>query len=269
MVTLPPQPTLARVVEARALTPLMRRITLEVEGLARFRDAPNVKLLFGRDGPPAMPRRDAAGRMVWPEPHPVVRTYSARSFDPARDRLVVDFLLHGAKGVASGWAERAMVGDAIGLAATGGRAILLAPRYLFVADHCALPAVARALEELPPTAAGAAFLQAEGADGLSCPPGVGLHWLGQGERLAATVRARWQPDGDDFAWIGAESADVRDLRRWLRADHGLPPARMIAVGYWRRGMTEDGYHKAFDHDRDAEYHAAQAEEYRAKGIVHG
>ncbi len=272
MVSAVPQPVFARVTEIRAISPAMQRIVFSVPGLQAFRDAPNVKLLFAQGTGLNLPARDDNGKMVWPDPRPVVRTYSARHYDAGASRLEVDFLLHAHGGIASAWAAEARPGDQIGLAATGGRAVLVAPRYLVVADHCALPAAARVLEELPPDARGTAYLQVGDLGeviALNHPPNLSLRWLCESQPLASHVMGDWRPEPQDVAWIGAESSDVRHLRQWLSKEHATPAARLIAVGYWRRGMTEDSYHQAFDHDRDAAYHAAQADEYRKKGIAHG
>lgn len=54
---------------------------------------------------------------------------------------------------------------------------------------------------------------------------------------------------DTFAWASAESAQVIAIRKNLRA-RGVDRKSMLVIGYWRRGLSENGYAKAANHDRD-------------------
>ncbi len=142
-----------QVKRAIQLTPRMRRLVLggpEFEGIP---DGPNLKLLIPPQGlaVPKWPLQGADRRPIWPdEPErPTVRTYSVRRLDRVAGELWVDFVLHGAGGVAAAFAVRAQPGDPVGIGGPGGRDLPLADFHLLAADQSGLPSVAAILERLP------------------------------------------------------------------------------------------------------------------------
>ena len=64
------------------------------------------------------------------------------------------------------------------------------------------------------------------------------------------------PDGElkRFAWVSAESKTVLRMRSYLRNEAGFDRRSTLVIGYWRRGMTETGYGRTTDHDRDFTEH---------------
>lgn len=260
------------------LTPRMRRLVLagpEIEGM---KAGPNLKLLIPPEGlaAPKWPLQGADGRPLWPEPpeRPMVRTYSVRRLDRAKGELTVDFVLHGAEGVAARFAARAAPGDAVGIGGPGGRDLPLADFHLLAGDQSGLPSIAAILERLPADAVGVAFVEvpdaAEELD-LARPHGVRLVYLHRGGAPAGTTTLLqdavcglpWPEGRRVSAWVAAESAAARTLRGYLRDTRHLPPRDLVVVGYWKRGMSESAYQQAHDHDRDADYHRAAAEEHAA------
>lgn len=129
-------------------------------------DSPDqrIKLLFpAEDGtPPSLP----VGGQWYPmlqgmpkEKRPIVRTYTLRHVDPARQEVTVEFVNHGAEGPASAWAINARPGDAIQMVApnaahaedSGGYEWAPPPglrHALIIADETALPAARGILEQL-------------------------------------------------------------------------------------------------------------------------
>lgn len=267
-----------QVKRAIQLTPRMRRLVLggpEFEGIP---DGPNLKLLIPPQGlaVPKWPLQGADRRPIWPdEPErPTVRTYSVRRLDRVAGELWVDFVLHGAGGVAAAFAARARPGDPVGIGGPGGRDLPLADFHLLAADQSGLPSVAAILERLPMDARGVAFVEVADAaeeQALVHPRGVRLVYLRREGREAGTttllhdaVRAMDWPDRPRIsAWVAAESSAARSLRRYLRDVRGLLSRDLVVVGYWKRGMSESAYHEAHDHDRDEDYHRAAAEEHAA------
>ncbi|MFY0057010.1 siderophore-interacting protein, partial [Acinetobacter baumannii] len=80
----------------------------------------------------------------------------------------------------SAFAERAVVGDRVGVVGPGGGGLVAADWYLFAGDETALPAIARMLESLPAQARGKVFLEvADEAEiqPLTAPPSVDIEWL--------------------------------------------------------------------------------------------
>lgn len=253
------------VLRAAQVTPRMRRVTLGGEELAGIADGCNIKLLMPRDGgtPLCLPMKGHDGRPVHApgEAPPVSRTFSVRRLDRALGELDVDILLHG-QGIATDWARRAKPGDAIGLAGPGGPELRAAETYLIAGDQAALPAIAAMLETLPDTARGHVFIEIPDKaerQALRHPPAIAVAWLiggGEPSPLIEAVTALPWPEGDVFAWIGAESTPTRHLRAYVREQRGLDRHRHLAIGYWKRGMNETEYHDRHDNDRDADYHAA-------------
>jgi NADPH-dependent ferric siderophore reductase len=253
----------------------MRRITLggaEIEG---FGSGPNIKLLIPAPGidRPHWPMAGPDGRAIWPaDPYrPVIRTYSVRSFDAARGELHVDFVLHGDDGPASYWAARAKPGDVLGVGGPGGRSIAPADFYLFAGDHSALPAISAAIEALPGDARGQAFIEVPGSQDelpIQGAPGLSVIWLhrngqpaGRTTQLQDAVRAlAWPTDRSVFAWVGCESAAVRSIRAYVRDECGLDRRSIMAIGYWRLGLSEAQYNAELKNDRDADYFLAMKEE---------
>ncbi|MCP2260042.1 NADPH-dependent ferric siderophore reductase, contains FAD-binding and SIP domains [Streptoalloteichus tenebrarius] len=260
-----------RVLRTTEVTPLMRRITVGptggegLPGADHEHRGPNVKVFIPRPGQtePVMPHRED-GRLVWPpeDVRATVRTYTVRRYDLEASEMDIDFVLHGDEGVASTWAANAEPGDIVGVGAPGGLTVREADWYLLAGDQTALPAISVILETLPETARGYAFVEVPDAreeQELVHPAGVELVWLhrgdapaGTGTALADAARAVTIPDGSVFAWAGAESTTVRTLRRHWQEECGLERRRKLAIGYWKRGISETEYDHKHDHDRAEE-----------------
>lgn len=238
------------------ITPHVRRITFTGTDLKRFEgDSLHVRLLFPPQGvhPPEWPRPGKNGRPVWPpeDRRPAQRIYTIRRIDAAAGEMDIDFVLHAAPGIASGWAEAARAGAVIGLMGPGGREIRPAAHVLLAGDETAIPAMARILERLPEDTTGQALIEVEDereVQDLAHPAGVTLLWLfrrgrepGRNDLLADAVMASPLPDhGDVFCWLGAEEAIARRIRTHWREEKGLDRARCLAVGYWTHAAAQGG-----------------------------
>lgn len=269
-------PATIAVASVRDITPNMRRVTFAGAGVAAYASdetrVPNIKLIFPNPetGVLDLPVvNDDGSRLQWPDPavRGRVRTYTVRRLDPVAAEMDVDFVRHGDEGLASAWAERARPGDTIGAAAGGGVTAPVADRYLIVGDETALPAIGRMLERLPASAVGTVFVEVDGPaeeQDLIAPAGLEIVWLhrdgapaGTTTLLTDAVKNHTFPDvpGEKvFAWVSAESAVVLDLRRHLRNNVGMDRKSTLVIGYWKRGVSETGYGKAADHDRDFTEH---------------
>lgn len=181
----------------------------------------------------------------------VTRTYTLRSFDLTAGTLDVDFVEHGTKGLAGPWAARATVGEEISFYGPGGA---WAPTegydsFVLAGDEAAAPAIAAALEALPEGAKATAFIEIADDTArfdMPSPAGAEIVWVPRdgapyGSRLAEAVRAAALP-ADKTAWFVHGVAEmVKDLRRYLFVEQGLDRADVSISGYWRTGMTEDGW----------------------------
>lgn len=237
------------------ITPHVRRITLTGANLKRFEsDSLHVRLLFPPEGvhPPEWPKPGRNGRPAWPpeERRPVQRVYTIRRIDAAAAEMDIDFVMHAAPGIASGWAAEAKAGQVVGLLGPGGREIKPADWVLLAGDETAIPAMARLLERLPAATTGHAFIEAEDeqeVQSLTHPAGVTVTWLfregrepGRNDLLAdAILAAQWPGHDNVFAWLGAEEATARRIRKHWRDERGLERGKFLAVGYWKHGETAE------------------------------
>lgn len=244
----PARTGIAEVVRVRALTPRAVRVTLGGPALATFFvDQPGeiVTLLWPAPGHElVLPARG------WRFPPGVAdaqhaRNYTVRRWDAAAGELDVDFALHGDHGRAARWAAGAQPGDRVGFAgprvhwAGGGEAAWT----LLVADETGLPAVAAIAEALP--AGHRAVALVEVADAAEEQPihtraELDLRWLrrdgagaGTTSLLADAVRALDLPAAPGRAWGGGEARAMRDVRRHLGEERGLPAGAVSLLGYWK------------------------------------
>ncbi|MFG1890383.1 siderophore-interacting protein [Micromonospora sp. NPDC049051] len=253
----PKMVTSARVLRTERPTPHLIRLVLGGEELAglpvgEFTDH-YIKIVFpvpGVDYPGPMDlaaiRRDLP-REQWPR----LRAYTVRAWDASAGELTVDIVHHGDVGLGGPWAAALRPGDPVHFVGPGG-AYAPSPDadwHLLVGDESALPAIAAALERLPAGAPAAVFVEvADRADEqpLASPGAVRLTWLHRGARpvgeaLVAAVRALEFPPGDVHAFVHGEATFVKELRRLLRVERGVSPARLSISGYWRRGLDDEGW----------------------------
>lgn len=279
-----PSPRYARVVRTERLTPHMIRVVLAVApatdpaadlGIGAFTDH-YVKLLFAPGGGSAADaypavyadpldveaiRRDLP-REQWPR----TRTYTVRAWDPATREMSVDFVHHGEEGLAGPWAAGARPGDGIWFLGPGGG---YAPDpaagwHLLAGDESALPAIAAAVERLPEGAPARVFVEvADPLEEQKLPTSgdaevVWLHRDGRpvGEALVDAVRGLEFPPGDVQVFVHGEAHFVKELRRCLRVERGVPRERLSISGYWRVGADEDGW-QASKREWNAEVEAEQ------------
>jgi NADPH-dependent ferric siderophore reductase len=249
----------AEVLRTSVVTPHMIRVVLGGPGLAgleigQFTDH-YIKLLFAPEGAGYSAPfdvdhiQDTRPRSEWP----VTRTYTVREWDAATSELTVDFVYHGDHGLAGPWAAAARPGDTIDFFGPGGG---YAPDehsdwYLFVGDESALPAIAAALERLRVGAPATVLIEVDDAEEqqpLRSQGNLDLTWVHRrasaappGSELTERVRAtQWRP-GTVHAFVHGEAGFVKEVRRHLRFERGVPVSSLSASGYWRRGLTDEGW----------------------------
>jgi NADPH-dependent ferric siderophore reductase len=130
----PFRPFLVEASFVRRLSPAFQRITFSGVDLDLFADNgydQRIKLIVPLPGV-GIPHLDtgpdwyAAWRALPDEKRNPMRTYTVRAVRPERREVDVDFVLHGDTGPASGWATRAVPGDA---------AILVGPNAAYDGAH--------------------------------------------------------------------------------------------------------------------------------------
>ncbi|MFE6040482.1 siderophore-interacting protein [Streptomyces sp. NPDC056452] len=247
----------AQVVRTEQITPHMVRVVLGGDGLAGFELAGfadhYVKLCFAPEGADyAHPFDMARIREEYPrEQWPTTRTYTVRSWDPAARELAIDFVVHGDEGLAGPWASRAQPGDQVTFLGPGGGygPQASADWHLLVGDESALPAIAVALEQMPAGALVHAFVEVADAaeeQKIVTPDGAVVTWLHRGgrpvgEALTAAVTGLDFPEGEVQAFVHGEAGFVKEIRRHLRLERGIPLAQLSISGYWRLGQNDDAW----------------------------
>ncbi|MEU4095202.1 siderophore-interacting protein [Streptomyces sp. NPDC026673] len=252
-----PQLNRARVQHVERLSPHMIRVVLGGDGLAGFPVGEYsdhyIKLLFPAEGvrypePFDIQRiRAEFPRDQWPR----TRTYTVRRWNAQARELTVDFVYHGDEGLAGPWAARVRPGEEILFLGPGGAyaPATEADWHLLVGDESALPAIAASLERLPEGSRARVFLEVSGPSEeqkLPTPGDAEVTWLHRGsgrvgEALVRAVTEMEFPPGDVQAFVHGEAGFVKQLRRLLRVEHGVPRERLSISGYWRAGHDEDGW----------------------------
>ena len=253
----------ATVLRTERLSASLVRVVVGGRGLDTFEPSPcadsYVKAVFvHEDAPRPFPLTDD-GRVdletiaeSLPREHaPRLRSYTVRASDEARRELTLDFVVHGAAGIAGPWAAAARPGDELLLVGPGGgyQPDAAAGWHLLAGDLSAVPAIAVALERLSRDAVGHAVVEVHDARDeieLPRPSGIELTWVHQGDQrpgvpLVDAVRSLpWQ--GDDVqGFVHGEAAAVREIRRYLRIERGLGLDQLSVSGYWRLGHDDEGW----------------------------
>jgi NADPH-dependent ferric siderophore reductase len=183
---------------------------------------------------------------------PARRRYTVR--DPVLHRLTVDFVVHGASGVAGPWAATAQPGDVLVFTGPNGgyRPDPATDWHLMVGDESAVPAIAVSLESLPMGARAVVRVVCDGPDHeleLGGPADVDVVWLHRhgDERdqslLLAAVEALDFGEGKPFGFVHGEADEIRGVRRHLLRERGLTRRDLSCSPYWRRTMSDEAWRR--------------------------
>lgn len=181
---------------------------------------------------------------------PIVRTYTHRAWDAERKEISIDFVNHGDNGPASLWANKAAIGDQLGVAMKVGQRKLYPPVdwYFLIGDATAIPVLSCILESLPKTARGHCLIEV--ATEADIHPeikheGFTITWLfnahpENGSQLSEQAKTVALPEGGSrFAYVACEFDSVRALRTYFRQEQGWEKEELYAFSYWRAGIAED------------------------------
>lgn len=235
----------------------MVRITAGGPGFAavRMNDFTDkyVKIIFVDPALGLTPPYDLAAlrESLPPEQRPVTRTYTLRSVDVEQQQLAIDFVVHGDEGIAAPWAAQAEPGDTLTLSGAGGayRPDPSSDWHLFAGDESALPAITSALQALPPSARGLAYLETSDSShrlDTEVSGNVTISWLDRPEPgsqpslLADAVAAGpWLP-GRAGVFAHGERESMKAVRAALKTR--LADGDQLSLsGYWASGRTEDTF----------------------------
>ena len=223
------RPFAAQVSRLRRLSPSFLRVTFTGADLDEFGSNgfdQRIKVMLplpgrGIDDCPTDPDWYGAWRALPAERRMPIRTYTIRGVRPEHREVDVDFVLHGATGPASAWAESAVVGDEVVLIGpnarfpgpTGGfewHPPVDASCLLIAGDETAVPAICTIVESLPAGQRARVLLEvpeAGDALNLAAPEGVEVTWLPRSRGTGASA-----PRGSllTAAVVGA-AAELADL----------------------------------------------------------
>lgn len=205
-----------------------------------------------------------------------IRSYTVRALRQSgiARKIDVDVVLHAVDGTPAGpgssWARTAVVGQPVWFVGPDAETVTSATplpeaginwrpgpaeQVLLAGDETATPAICSILESLPAHIRGHAFLEvpeARDIQSVATPSRVRVSWLhreggvSRGERLTTAVRQAMvrqaaadggRPPG--YAWVGAEAATVRGLRRLL-SGFGVDTRKGEFRGYWSEGKAGSG-----------------------------
>ena len=241
----------AEVLATRQLTPHLVRVELGGDGLRTWESSgvPDERLVLVLPEPGsrtvARPVTMPDGTQDYPDPddQPPMRSYTVRSWDGGTGTMCVDLVVHDG-GIASTWARTARPGDVIYVTEAMGwyRPPADATWQLLVADLAGLPALARAVEELPAGTRAYALVEVPSeADRLEVSSAADVAWtwlVGSGNDvgpsgLAAALAELVVPEEPGYVWFAAEASASRAVRKHLRLDRGMTGPRCTTLGYWR------------------------------------
>lgn len=113
---------------------------------------------------------------------------------------------------------------------------------LLAGDESALPAIIGILESAGPDLQGRAFIElGDPADAqeVVVPDGCPLTWLhrtpdqAHGDQLLGALAGVELPSGQGYAYVAGSSRLIKEARRLLIKDRGLPDTHVSANAYWR------------------------------------
>ncbi|WP_125099310.1 siderophore-interacting protein [Leucobacter chromiireducens] len=178
-------------------------------------------------------------------PEAPMRTYTISAVREPVGEIDIDFVTHAA-GVAGPWALAARPGHVLGLnAPTGLYEPPAGTRWqLLAADLTGLPAAARIAArrgeirtrlvlEIPAGSApiDLAHYGVTGVDVTWVEGGNGRGPSALGEIVRRALHGQRALD-EGYVWVAGETAALRDARKLLRRELGLPATHFKVVGYW-------------------------------------
>ncbi|HEY0814589.1 MAG TPA: siderophore-interacting protein [Pseudonocardia sp.] len=246
------------VTSTQMLTPRLRRVWFHSDDLSAFAASSDtdryVKLVFPKDGvtyPEPLDVRALRG-VIPAEDMPAIRTYTALFPDVEAGTVAIDFVVHGAEGVAGPWAMKAVAGTRLMVNGPGGayRPDPAADWHLLVGDESALPAITAALIGMPEDAVVRVVALVDSADhevDLPLPPKGEVSFLHRGpsadaDQLVAALRVLdWLPGRVQVFAHGEAQEIMHGVRPYLFRERGLSREQVSVSGYWRRGRSEEGF----------------------------
>ena len=221
------------------ISPNFLRLTLvgEMRDFASDGFDDHFKLILPQEGydKPLLPQM-VDGKPFIDGPRPTMRDYTPLRW--TTNTLTVDFALHE-HGPATDWARHAPMGSWVGVAGPRGSMVINKDYdwYWMLADASGLPAVERALAEMPDTAQVVVRLAVPEADRRalsSSSAQLDLQWV---DDLNTAAQALALPASDGFIWAAGEHHAMATLRQTMLGK-GASLKRMRISAYWKQGAAD-------------------------------
>lgn len=220
------------------ISPGFVRLTLvgELRDFASDGFDDHFKLILPQEGleKPLLPEM-VDGKPFIDGPRPTMRDYTPLRW--TTNTLTVDFALHD-QGPATDWARHAPMGSWVGVAGPRGSMVIAKDFdwYCMLADASGLPAVERALAEMPETAHITLRLAVPEADRRPLPSQaqVDMQWV---DTLTQAAQDLTLPEGRGFVWAAGEHTEMAALRKLVVAKGALPKQMRISA-YWKHGESD-------------------------------
>lgn len=249
------------------ITPYMRRITFQSDALHNAPAdcaAAHIKVFLPAAGQqePTLPTLGENGP-IWPEGQakPIVRTYTVRNIRPQQKEIDIEFVLHQNQSngdtshvsPAADFAQNVRTGQKIGITFPSNKGAILpqADNYYLIGDNTAFPAIAAMLEAMPATANAQVFLRVDTPRekiAFNSAANVQIQWfVADALDVDPMIKAFTSlnlPKDNVYFWLAGEDRMVVELRRYLRREQAYSWEQLYAVPYWRKGDSEEQYHKA-------------------------
>lgn len=184
-----------------------------------------------------------------------MRTYTARSFDPQRQSIDIEFAIHYPAGPATRWALDAQIGDEIEIKGPGHLRIdpTQGDWYLFAADMSALPAMISIMESLPAHAKGYAFFEvmdAQDKQEVKIQADIEIEWFihpnpkERSPRQLQAIQSLTLLEGTPTVIMAGELGTIREIRQYLTEAEPFKDAHMYMSSYWKIGSNEEEHKQA-------------------------
>jgi len=253
---------LLEVVRSEYIAPHMIRVTLGGDAVHGFRsDAADdgARLFFPPDPTDAswVPEVDGSKLVFAEGMRPPGREFTPRLHDAEAGEVAFDFVVHDG-GAASNWAANARPGHYLGCSGPR-RSRMLSGQidgFVLAGDETGLPSIARRLEDLPAGVPVIAVIEVANASediALQTDADAQIIWLHRDDTagdtsnlIADTLRTLEFPAGNIFCWAAGEAGSMRQARRYLLNERGIPEARTRFTGYWKRAVENYDHHLPLD-----------------------
>jgi len=239
----------ATVLSTTRISPHLQRIVVGSDEFADFpQDAKGayVKVLLPHSGESKVELDLQAKRPA------LMRSYTIRNIHPVNGAITLDFVVNQHIGVASNWAQNAVVGDEVGIAGPGPKKLtdLTQTHYLMLADLTSVNAINGYLQVLPKEAIVDVIIHvADKADiieleQIKANTQHSIKWLvtkkPETELLDQVIRFCAGYNTQPMVFMALEASLVKSVRRLITNRFAVDHEHIVASAYWKRGIDADG-----------------------------